>query len=120
MIKMVNLLKRNPALSLEEFIDYYETVHRKIGEKYLSKYAARYLRRYLHAVPENVYPAEMPRNYDVIMEIWFPDQAAFERCFEVLSTPEAQSEIVADEEKLFDRNGMHFYVVEEFESALGK
>ena len=120
MIKMVNLLKRNPALTMEEFINYYESVHRKIGEKYLSKYAARYARRYLHPVPRSIYPAEMPRNYDVIMEIWFPDQGAFENCFAELLTAEAQAEISADEEILFDRNNIHFYVVEEYESDLGQ
>jgi len=119
MIKMVNLLKRNPALTMEEFIEHYESVHRKIGEKYLSKYAVRYVRRYLHPVPQSIYPAEMPRNYDVIMEIWFPDQSAWENCFAELLTPEAQAEISADEEKLFDRNNIHFYVVEEYESDLG-
>jgi len=120
MIKMVNLLKRKPTLTMEEFIDYYESVHRKIGEKYLSKYAVHYARRYLHPVPQSILPVEMPRNYDVIMEIWFPDQSTMENCFAELLTPEAQAEISADEEKLFDRNNIHFYVVEEYESDLGR
>lgn len=120
MIKMINLLKRNPELSLEEFIDYYENVHRKIGEKYLSKFAVKYIRRFLRPVPESIYPAEMVRNYDVVMEIWFPDQKALEDCFAVLMKEEVQAEIVADEEKLFDRNNMHFYITEEYESDLNK
>jgi len=119
MIKMVNLVKRNPAMSMDEFINYYESVHRKIGEKYLSKYASRYVRRYLQPLPRSVFPTEMPRNYDVVMEIWFPDQSALENCFAELLTPEAQAEISADEEKLFDRDNVHFYVVEEYESDLG-
>jgi hypothetical protein len=120
MIKWVNLLKRRPNLSLEEFIDHYENVHRKIGEKYLSKYAVRYMRRYLRPVPESIYSGEMVRNYDVIMEIWFPDQKAFEDCFAVLITKEVQAEIREDEKKLFDRKNMHMFVVEEHESDLGK
>ena len=120
MIKLVNLLKRNPELSLEEFIDYYENVHRKIGEKYLSGFAGRYVRRFLRPVPESIYAGEMVRNYDVIMEIWFPDQKAFEDCFAVLLTVEAQAEIKEDEKKLFDLENMHFFVVEEYESDLGK
>lgn len=120
MIKMINLLKRNPELSMEEFMDHYENVHRKIGEKYLSKFAIKYIRRYLRPLPESIFPAEMVRNYDVVMEIWFPDQKAFEDCFAVLVTEEAQAEIVADEEILFDRENMHFFIAEEHESDLDK
>ena len=118
MIKMINLLKRHPDLLLDEFIDHYENVHRKIGEKWLSKYADRYVRRYLREVPESVYPAEMVRNYDVVMEIWFPDRKAFEDCFAVLATDEAQAEIRPDEDILFDRENMHFFIAEEHESDL--
>ena len=32
MIKMINILKRHPDLSMAEFIEHYESVHRKIGE----------------------------------------------------------------------------------------
>jgi hypothetical protein len=120
MIKMINLLKRNPSLSMEEFIDHYENIHRKIGEKYLSKYAVKYIRRYLLPVPKSIFPLEMERKYDVVMEIWFPDQKAFEDCFKVLVTKEAQAEIVADEKKLFDRENMHFFMVDEHESDLKK
>ena len=118
MIKMINLLKRHPDLSMEEFIEHYETVHRKIGEKWLSKFAVKYVRRYLREVPESVYPGKMLRNYDVVMEIWFPDRKAFEDCFAVLVTEEAQAEIRPDEDRLFDRENMHFFIAEEHESDL--
>ena len=118
MIKMINLLKRHPDLPMEEFIEHYETVHRKIGEKWLSKFAVKYVRRYLREVPESVYPGKMPRNYDVVMEIWFPDRKAFKDCFAVLVTAEAQAEIRSDEDRLFDRDNMHFFIAEEHESDL--
>jgi len=120
MIKMISLLKRHPDLSLEEFIDHYETVHRKIGEKWLSKFAVRYVRRYLRPVPESVLPVDMVRNYDVVMEIWFPDQQAMEGCFAVLLTDEAQAEIQPDEDVLFDRENMHVFIAEEHESDMGE
>ncbi len=120
MIKMVNLLKRKPGMSMEKFIKYYETVHSKIGEKYLARHAVRYVRRYLHPLAQGLDSAETARNYDVIMEAWFPDQKAFEGFFAEVATPEVQAEIREDEEKLFDRNYMDFYMVEEHESDLGK
>ena len=118
MIKMINLLKRHPDLSMEEFIEHYESVHRKIGEKWLAKFAVKYVRRYLRDVPESVYPARMVRNYDVVMEIWFPDRKAFEDCLAVLVTDEAQSEIRPDEDRLFDREHMHFFIADEHESDM--
>ncbi len=119
-IKTINLFKRNPSLSLEGFIDHYENVHRFVGEKYLSKFAVKYLRRFLRPVPQSIYPSEMVRNYDVVMEMWFPDQKAFEDCFAVMVTPEAQAEIAADEEDLFDYENMEFFLAEEHASDLKK
>lgn len=50
MIKVVTLLFKKPGLSKDEFRDYYENHHRKLGEKYLAPHAydmsvaIRYLR----------------------------------------------------------------------------
>jgi hypothetical protein len=118
MIKMVTLLKRKPGMSMEEFINYYETKHSKIGEKYLASHAVRYFRRYLRPLPESIIPTPMEQYYDVVMEIWFPDLSALSATFEVLMKPEVQKEIIEDESKLFDRSKIHVYLVEEHESIL--
>jgi hypothetical protein len=118
MIKMVTLLKRKPGMSMDEFINYYETKHSKIGEKYLSSHAVRYFRRYLRPLPESIIPTPMEQYYDVVMEIWFPDISALSATFEVLMKPEVQKEIIEDERKLFDRSKIHVYLVEEHESKL--
>jgi hypothetical protein len=118
MIKMVTLLKRKPGMSMDEFINYYETKHSKIGEKYLSPYAVRYVRRYFRPLPEAIIPTPMEQYYDVVMEIWFPDYSALSATFEVLMKPEVQKEIIEDESKLFDRTRIHVYLVEEYESKL--
>lgn len=119
MVKMVTLLKRSPGMSMEDFINYYETKHARIGEKYLSPHAVRYVRRFFRPLPESIMPDPTEQYYDMIMEIWFPDRAAMEACFADLSTPEAQAEIVEDETRLFDRDRIHSYLVEEHESDLG-
>lgn len=118
-IKLVTLLRRKEGMSMAAFKEYYESVHARIGEKYLSPHASRYFRRYLHPVPgpDAARQAEA-RTYDVVMEIWFPDQNAFDAAFRDLSTAEAQAEIVADELKLFNRDYIHSYIVDEHESCL--
>ncbi len=118
-IKLVTLLRRKEGMSMEGFKEYYETVHARIGEKYLSPHAIRYFRRYLHPVPgPDESRAEAERSYDVVMEIWFQDQQAFDAAFRDLRTAEAQAEIVADELKLFNRDYIHGYIVDEHESCL--
>ena len=104
-------------MSREAFIEHYETHHRKIGEKYLSGFAVKYQRRYLtFADSANHAPTELP--FDVLMEIWFPDQPTMEAAMALIASESAQEEIVADEERLFDRDLIRSYTVEEYESAM--
>lgn len=116
MIKMIGLLKRRPGMSTAEFRDYYERAHRLIGEKHLAGYACRYVRRYLDPAPGRTSDGEAP--YDVILEVWYPDQAAFEAAGRHLAKPDIAAEIAADEERLFDRPQNRFYLVEEVESEI--
>ena len=117
MIKVVTLLTRKPGMSREAFIEHYETHHRKIGEKYLSGFAVKYQRRYLHAAGFREQEGDaLP--FDVLMEIWYPDQDTLDAALAVLSTDEAQAEIIADEERLFDRDLIRSYTVEEYESEM--
>ena len=117
MIKVVTLLTRKPGMSREAFIEHYETHHRKIGEKYLSGFAVKYQRRYLtFADSANHAPTELP--FDVLMEIWFPSQPAMDAAMALIASESAQQEIVADEERLFDRDLIRSYTVEEYESEM--
>jgi hypothetical protein len=102
-------------MSTEEFRAYYEGHHRLIGEKYLRGYATRYVRRYLNPVPDLEGNLSQPQ-FDVLLEIWFPDEATFAACSQRLSEPVVVREIMTDEEKLFDRSQMRSYMVEESES----
>ena len=117
MIKVVTLLTRKPGMSREAFVEHYENHHRKIGEKYLSGFAAKYQRRYLQSAGFREQEGNAPP-FDVLMEIWYPDQKALNGALAMLSTEEAQAEIAADEERLFDRNLIRSYTVEEYESEM--
>jgi hypothetical protein len=114
MIKLVTLLTRRPGMSKEDFVSYYETRHRLIGEKYLGGRAVRYFRRHLTPLDG----AAREGDSDVVMEIWFRTRAELDACFAALTQGEAAAEIAADEEKLFDRTKIRSFLVEECESAL--
>ena len=117
MIKLVMPMKRRPGMAIPEFREYYETRHRLIGDKYLTGYATRYLRRYTNPTVDRDGQLRDPE-YDVFLEIWYPDQANMEACGKQLATPEARREIREDEEKIFDMRYMRSYIVEESESDL--
>lgn len=117
MIKLVMPMKRRPGMSIPEFREYYETRHRIIGEKYLKGYATRYLRRFTNPNVDRDGQLRDPE-YDVFLEIWYPDQATLEACGAVMSNPEVAKEIREDEEQVFDMRFMRSYLVDECESDL--
>ena len=119
MIKIVMPMKRRPGMSVEEFREYYENHHRLIGEKYLRGYASKYLRRFTNPTPDREGNLTDPE-FDVFLEIWYPDMETMQSCSEKLSEPEVNKEIYTDEEKLFDTNikNMRSYILDEFESDI--
>ncbi len=106
-------------MSVEEFREYYETQHRLIGDKYLNGYATKYMRRFVNPLPDREGNLRDPA-YDVILEIWYPDEETFQACGLNLSQPDIAKEIREDEEKLFnmDVDHMRAYLVEEHVSDL--
>ncbi len=113
-VTLITLLKRRQGMSKPEFIAYYEDHHRKIGEKVLTGYATRYVRRYLHPADG----VDLEHDADVVMEIDFPDQTTHDACFAAMADPAAMAEIVADEERLFDRSRIRTFRVEEWASEV--
>ena len=53
-----------------------------------------------------------------MLEIDFPDEATREACFGAMADPTIMAEIIADEEKLFDRSRIRTFSVEERASVL--
>jgi hypothetical protein len=108
------LLKRREGMSKADFIAYYEGKHRIIGDKVLGGYASRYRRRHLHPMDGQ----DVSHDFDVVLEIEFPDQQTCDACFAAMGDEAVMREIVEDEERLFDRARMRSYVVEDHESVL--
>jgi hypothetical protein len=113
-ITLITLLKRRAGMSKEAFIDYYESHHRKIGEKVLRGYATRYVRRYLHPTDG----VDQHEDADVVMEIDFPDATTRDACFAAMADDATIAMIIADEEKLFDRSRIRVFEVETRTSEL--
>ena len=110
-------MRRRPGMSVDEFRSYYESRHRLIGEKYLSGYASRYFRRYTNPTRDRDGELREPE-YDVFLEIWYPDERTMAACSKHLGSAEARREISEDEARLFDLSSMRSYLVEECESDL--
>ncbi|MBA58916.1 MAG: hypothetical protein CMQ40_07060 [Gammaproteobacteria bacterium] len=117
MIKLIMPMKRRPGMSVAEFREYYENVHRKLGEKYLRGYASKYLRRFTNPNVDRDGQTREPE-YDVFLEIWYPDEETYLECGKALSHPDVAREIREDEEKLFDMRFMRSYLVDECESEI--
>lgn len=113
-VTVLTLLKRRDGMSKADFIAYYESRHRVIGEKVLSGWATRYVRRHLHPLDGQT----LDHDFDVVLEIDFPDQQTCDACFAAMADPAVMDEIVADEERLFDRSRMRTYRIEEHASVL--
>lgn len=117
MYKLVALVKRKPGLSKQQFRDYYETFHSKLGEKYLPPYCKKYLRRYMQWLPHPMKSGQAPGpDYDCMVEFWFEtkdDCTAFEQS---VSAPEIVKEVVEDEERFVDRANSYRYLIEDYQS----
>lgn len=113
-VTVVTLLKRRAGMSKADFVAYYETHHRLIGERVLGGYATRYVRRFLHPLDGTDQPADA----DVVMEIDFPDAATRDACFAAMADTETRAMIVEDEARLFDRDRIRSFSVEESASNL--
>ena len=117
MIKVIMPMRRREGMTINQFREYYETKHRIIGEKYLKGYGLKYIRRFTNPLPDrdgNIYDPD----FDVLMEIWYPDMETFENCAKSLQKPDVKKEINDDEERIFDLSLMRSYIVEEYESQV--
>jgi hypothetical protein len=113
-VTLITLLKRREGMSKGDFIAYYEAHHRKIGEKVLGGYATRYVRCHLHPTDG----VDRHEDADVILEIEFPDQATADACFAAMAEPAIAAEIAEDEARLFDRDRIRTFTVENRASEL--
>ncbi len=108
MINLIVLSKKNPKMSKEQFQEYYENKHSKLVH-YIKELVVGYERNYPRA-----------GEYDCITKMTFADQAAFDKVSGLLEDPKIRTEVETDEEVLFDRSSMQFFLCDRFASDLTK
>lgn len=119
MFKIITLIKRREGMSREEFVNYYEEVHAKLAEKYLTGKAVKYFRRYLTSLPHSAGDEIGEPEFDASMEMWFADIEQWRSTLAIISAPDVAKLIIEDEEKFVDRTKLYLFSVEECESGLG-
>lgn len=117
MFKVVALLKRKPGLSLEEFKNYYETRHAPLMTRMQLPELIGYRRNFVDVEGGIFSDGERPW-FDVITELRFADRAAYERCMKRNAEPEPTRLRNEDESNFLDQSRVHFFFVEEAETAL--
>lgn len=115
--KILIFLKRRPGMTIAEFRRYYEEVHAKLCAKYATG-ARRYLRRYVEPMPQPLTGATDEMDFDVITELWFDDRAIFDAVIKYAAQGKLPPDVLADEERLFDRTRSRFATVIETETDL--
>ena len=112
---LLAFLYRKPGIALEQYIDYYENTHMDVIREVVGSenFPLSHTRRYIHRIdgagdqqggPSNLTtPALVLRgkqesvDFDCIVELTFTDEAAWQRFYKALSSPEGAAKINADE-----------------------
>ncbi len=108
MIKLTVLVKRNPALSIEEFHEEWRAHGRMIADEPAFR---RYIRRYEqhHRVPADYRNGDA---HDGMAVQWFDSYGDF---VALLQTPEYVTKMQPDETRILDLDGMVILFTEEAE-----
>jgi uncharacterized protein (TIGR02118 family) len=111
MIRVLVFIKKLSGMPREDFIRYYEDCHVPMVNALLPFYAG-YKRNYL---AEPMHPADARNEFDVITELVFKDQSAFDAWSAALARPEIVDRIRADERNFLQSSYTQMWVVESFE-----
>jgi uncharacterized protein (TIGR02118 family) len=116
MIKTIALLKRKSGMSHAQFVDYYERRHVPLILS-IAPQVCGYRRNFLLSDGAITPPGSAPFEYDVVTELWYPDEAAYQAAMTAFTDPVNAQLIAADEEHVFDRSVTRFYRVDERTSS---
>ncbi len=118
-MKQVSMMKRRPDLSMDEFINYYENHHARIGEALFAK-ARRFVRRYVQPQKNPLTGETVELDFDVIMEIWWDTREDYEEAMAALAgNPEAIAAASESGAKIFASSSNPACTVIEYDSDMG-
>ncbi|TAK99289.1 MAG: EthD family reductase [Rhodospirillaceae bacterium] len=116
MYKVLMFFKRKPGLTFQQFKDYYESTHAKLGDKYLRATALKYQRRYLRPISHPVGDVETESDFDCVTEVWFENAGQWKEMAAKVAAPDEAKIVVEDEARFMDRSKTRMYVAEEHTS----
>lgn len=115
MIKLIVAVKRNPAMTPEQFHDYWRTQHAQRVKALAA--SARYIRRYVQAHTLASEYARGEPSFDGVVELWF-DSIADKDAF--YADPDYLEHVAPDESVFADMMHTRFIVTSEEEVSLQK
>ena len=111
------LLKRKPGMTMDEFIDYYETRHARLGGRFVTT-MSRYRRLYLRPAPYPLDGSTVEAAYDVVVELSFPDQAALDDAGAWFADTVMRAVLGENEGRFVELESRQFVLMESLESVL--
>jgi hypothetical protein len=122
MLKQLCFFRKRPDMTMEDFMDYYEHHHSRLGQK-IGRIgipnATRYVRRYLTPVKNPVTGEIHECGYDCVMEIWWNSREDFETSQTIVADPARLPFTLEDEKRLFATHANPICLVEEHDSPVG-
>lgn len=117
MFKQISMMKRRPGLTMEQFIEQYESGHAKFGEKLFAN-ARRYVRRYVQPQKNPLTGETQDLDFDVIMEIWWDSEADYTEAMKAVASSDLLPAIGESGTKLFASHDNPAFSVVEYDSEL--
>ncbi len=125
-ITLIDLHKKNPALTDEQFRDHYENVHAKFVDliaHLVVDYQRNYpLQGYGYDAADGIEISKSDNRpkpeFDCITKLTFPNMTALEKVQGVITDPALKAEIEADEAKFLNRNAIQRFICEQSVSQL--
>jgi len=105
LIKVINVVKRKPGISREEFYKYWKNVHGPLVAKHIPG-MRKYIQNHFIDVPGYEYEG------DGIIETWYDDVESYLKSMEFNKTKEARP-LGADWAKIADMGKPKIWIVEE-------
>lgn len=123
MFKQLCFFRKNPDMTMDEFLDYYENQHsqlsKRTGRAPAIPNAVRYVRRYLTPERNPVTGEIHDSGYDCLMEIWWNSREDFEASQRIIADPERLPATMEDEKRLFASHANPICSAIEYDSPMG-
>jgi len=110
MIKYLIFISAKKGVSREEFRKYYETRHAPLSQR-LFPQCTDYRRNYFD--PAKDVMRGQGFDFDVVTEMWFETERAYEEFKEAVKDPDVMAQVFADEKNFMDPDSVRILVVDE-------